>query len=167
MKNKKQRFISWLSGPILFFVVFVQLGMFILYTIFFTDIGYGGSTITDIIGIIMFGLLPWGLFLRMALTYWPIIEIDDEGVKKSFLRIFFKRNIKWKDLYEIRLLRVPTGGGWIFFSTKSLLNMSIGKARIQKEVIQVAYSIDLHKAIRKYTDKEIVNLSDEILKRKM
>jgi len=146
----------WFAGPIILLVF--AIGSTVIWFL---------STAPDpifspmwILGTVMF-LSLWPCTVVNIVLCWPIITLDEAGISRSLFGVFFKKKISWDEVSDIRIFGMLTGGAFLFFSKKSLDNMSIYDARKQKGHIQVAFSVKLLKAIRYFTDMEIANLSEE------
>ncbi|MDR0831747.1 MAG: hypothetical protein LBM99_02485 [Bacillales bacterium] len=154
-EKTKEKFICSLVMP--FGTLFlVLIGVLIMYLSFFADIATGRTVFLDISIFIMFGIIPFGLFIWSIGKFCKVIEISDYGVKSSLFKIFFKKQIAWEEIVEIRYKGYPFYGGWIFFSKTSLYNMTIGKARSQKGQIQIMATNKIVEAIKRHTDIEII-----------
>ncbi len=154
-KKEQHKFLTWVSAPIIMLIF--AIGTTILWClVHFTD-GEAEKWVL-VVADIMFLILPWGLTIWSIKFGWTVVIIDQSGIRRELFGFLFKRYISWEELYEIRFIQVPTGGGWIFFSKKSLSNMSLGKARSQKEQIQVVNTTKILETIQLYTNQEIVNL---------
>ncbi|MCL2522419.1 MAG: hypothetical protein FWE36_06130 [Erysipelotrichales bacterium] len=163
-KNKqplhiKQKFIVSLALPI--FLLFYTIPVTIVFFLFILPAWEGEVDSGLIILLFMLVILPWLLTFIAIKLFWPIVEIDEKGVKRSLFGVFFKRNISWEEMYEIRVIGMFQGGAWLFFSKKSLAGMSHGKARRQKEQIQIVFTAQLLGTIRFYSDKEIIGIPED------
>jgi hypothetical protein len=63
------------------------------------------------------------------------------------------------------MLPLLIGGYYLFFSTESLEGMSYRQAQKQKGQIQVVYSKRLIKAIKQFSDKEVINLPEDLIEK--
>ncbi len=161
LKEKKyHKFITWVSIPII--MIICAIGTTVLW--YLANFTGEAKIFVRIISTVMFLLLPWGLTFWSIKLGWTVVKIDENGIKRELFGFLFKRQITWEELHEIRFIFVLSGGGWIFFSKKSLENMSLGKARNQKGQIQIVHTERLIEVIRLFTDKEIVNLTIETTK---
>jgi hypothetical protein len=103
----------------------------------------------------MLTIVPWVVFIWSVITYWRIIEITETGVKSSLFKKLLVKELTWNEINDIRLIPIQTGGVWLFFSKTSLKGMSIGKARRQKDQIQVLFSNKIQDAVEMCCNKEI------------
>lgn len=164
-EKAKEKIFCWGLGPILM-LLGVALGSTVTGLILREAQGeklWGG----DIANIIIMGALPWCLFLYSVFAYWRVLEISASGVRRSFLKVLFVKTYTWEEIEEIRVLQVPTtGGAWLFFSKESMEGMSSFQAKKKKTQIDIMYSAKLHRAIRRFTDKEIINAPDALIQPK-
>jgi hypothetical protein len=157
-KTKEKFICALVMSFMMLFAVLIGFGSLYLY--FFADISSDTaeklSLPLEISLIFILGIVPSGLFIWSIGKFCKVIEISDYGVKSSLFKIFFKKQIAWEEMVEIRFKSIYFGGGWIFFSKTSLYNMTIGKARSQKGQIQIMATDKVIKSIKRHTDIEII-----------
>ncbi|MCL2522422.1 MAG: hypothetical protein FWE36_06145 [Erysipelotrichales bacterium] len=157
----KQKFIVWLACPLIFFAIgsiTTPIFIFAILPVWRED---ADATGRFIILFIMFIVFPWASGLYSVKLFWPTVKINEHGIERKLFGQFFKRKISWEELYEIRVVGLFQGGAWLFFSKKSLAGMSHGKARRQKEQIQIGFTAQLLGTIRFYSDKEIIGVPED------
>ena len=114
---------------------------------------------------IFWTLFVWGLSIALIITgarrIFSIITIDETGVSRSFLSIFYKLHISWEEMAEIWYVEnlLP----FLFFSkTKKVSEMTYNKAIAVKDAVQISFSKRRYKFIAQYMKQPIVGLPDYI-----
>lgn len=94
--------------------------------------------------------------------FLSVITIDNFGLKISVLSIFRVAKISWDEIYEIRYYeRVRP---FLFFSKYCLEDMPYNNIVKRKDVIQVELTKKVFQAIKSFTNKSIVNLTEDRIK---
>ena len=96
-------------------------------------------------------IFPLLVFLYFAITMWPIIEIDEQGVKKTLLRVKIKQ-YNWSEIRDITIkksnLSIAT---WIYFSKTDLKNISFSRAQIKRDNIKLMLgNLRIIEAVKRY-----------------
>ena len=113
------------------------------------------GTLIERIGIGFFPVvLPTILPFTNAQRWFTVVKLDQNGVTQLLFGFIRKRHIKWDEITELRLSTFM--GAWIFFSKQPLENIFYDDIVKRKDVIQIAFTPKLIKAIREYTNQEII-----------
>lgn len=114
--------------------------------------------------ILIFGflILPTLILIFYFHRGASIIEISEIGIKKSLFKIFYKRDIKWEELEEMRL--VNQINVWLFVSKVSMGEFNYNQLVKRKDTIQMTFSKKMYEAIREYSNKEIIGLNEDEMK---
>ena len=99
-------------------------------------------------------MLPTILPFTNAQRWFTVVKLDQNGVTQLLFGFIRKRHIKWDEITELRLSTFM--GAWIFFSKQPLENIFYDDIVKRKDVIQIAFTPKLIKAIREYTNQEII-----------
>lgn len=160
MNNIKTKF---LAVPIILFGVtfLLLLGYFFLLLIFFIlpkSNLENASQGTLIAFIVVCGVIPTLLFLFTLNKCFSMISFDEEGVHKSLFNRFFKKDFLWEDIKEFRIFnRVDQ---WLFISKLPTEGLSYYQLIKNKDIIQISFTPNILKAIRKYSSVKIENLNE-------
>jgi hypothetical protein len=82
----KHRFFRWFSGPIILSVFAVGVGFLWRVStenVAIDSIGFWGPTI-------MFLIVPWFLVIYLIVLCWPVVTLDNTGIRVSLFRILKK-----------------------------------------------------------------------------
>ena len=92
--------------------------------------------------------------------YCSIITIDEKGIRRALFGAFMKVEMTWEEIkYIKRIWRVVDN---IFVSTKEENKaMTFEQAIKRRDIIQIAISKKVLKAIRQYIDLPIIGLPEE------
>ncbi|MCL2522788.1 MAG: hypothetical protein FWE36_08030 [Erysipelotrichales bacterium] len=156
MKNKDKFFVSVFIQFVIIFTIVIGFGLaaFITFGPPKNSLNYPA----DYFYLIPTIGLPTLAFITGAHRGFSIIEFSEKGVKKSLFKIFNRIEITWENVHELRYY--SSGISWIFLSKIPLDNMSFNQViRKKKEVIIIQLSDKNYEILRKYTNKEIINLS--------
>lgn len=171
MKKRKTKFFA--SPFIIFGLIFMLILMlgFWIFILFFPKAD--GRVIDDIpkfinemgfgliiLMIFLAGICPILGFILTAHKGFSVFEISKKGVKRSLFRIFRKTEIRWDEMEEIRYYGMIQA--WFFFSKTCLEGMPYNDIIKRKDVLQLEYSNHMVELIRSFTEKEIVNLPQEL-----
>jgi hypothetical protein len=105
------------------------------------------------------GILPTIIFIFYIHRGASVIELSKTGIKKSLFKIFYRREIKWEELTEMRIIhRVNV---WLFVSKVSMKNYSYEQLVKRKDTIQMTMSKKLYDTIRQYTSQEIIGIEED------
>lgn len=109
------------------------------------------SITTNVLLTLLLIIFPLLVFLYFALTMWPIIEIDEQGVKKILLRVKIKQ-YNWSEIRDITIkksnLSIAT---WIYFSKTDLKNVSFSRAQIKRDNIKLMLgNLRIIEAVKRY-----------------
>ena len=165
-RNKPLKIIA--SPFILSGLIFAEIlcyGIFIF--IYSYPVARGQLTpFTHFICIAGFAVLPMVVLIAGAYRgFLSLIIIDNYGIRTSVLGIFPVRRVLWSEMYEIRYYeRVRP---FFLFSKCSLENLTyeqIIKIVTRKDAVQVELTKKVYQAVKSFTDKPIVNLSEDRIK---
>ena len=101
------------------------------------------------------------LILTGARRGYSIITIDETGISRSFLGIFYKLHISWDEMAEVVYKEhlIP----FVFFSkTQKLSRMTYNKAIAVKDAVQITISRRRYKVIAQYLQQPIVGMPDKV-----
>lgn len=159
--KKQTRFIeSWFLTIGYTFYLALSYGLF--YMVYFSPIKAKDDDLSlfgHFIYIFMLICLPTLCFIFLIHRGASIIEISEDGIKKSLFKIFYKREIKWEELTEMRI--VYRVNAWLFASKVSMGKFNYNQLVKRKDTIQMTMSKELYDAIREYSNQEIIGLKDE------
>lgn len=152
--------------PSLFIAIGGAIGMFSCYAIGIFGVAYppAREQIGFLVGsilIVMCVIVPTtGLAILVYRGYYSMITISEKGIERALFGIFMKVKITWDEVKWMKhMCRVIDN---IFISSKAESEtMTFEQAIKRRDIIQIAVSKKTLKAIRQYTDKEIINLSEE------
>ncbi len=152
--------------PSLFIAIGGAIGMFSCYAIGIFCVAYppAREQIDFLVGsimIVMCVIVPTaGFAIMMYRGYYSVITISEKGIKRALFGVFMKVEITWEELKWMKhICRVINN---IFISSKTESEtMTFEQAIKRYDIIQVAASKKVLKAIRQYTDKEIIGLPEE------
>lgn len=109
-----------------------------------------------VVVLLTFGLLglPFILFAWGFLMGFPKVIVDEKGLHKSLLGVFFKKTILWDDIKHIKVINtfIP----WVFFSKSNIDGMGITRSRLRRDNIFVVYSKELVSMVKQYGNKDII-----------
>jgi hypothetical protein len=117
------------------------------------------SLISHIIVLFFSGFLPTVIFIFYIHRGASVIEISRTGIKKSLFKIFYRREIKWEELTEMRIIHRVNA--WLFASKVSMKNYSYEELVKRKDTIQMTMSKKLYEIIREYTSQEINGIEED------
>lgn len=167
MKNRINVVMSWfmLIGHII--TIFMGYGILIfIYTYpparHQITVGDGESIFVQIMLIICMGVFPTLLIiLAIPRGIFSVVTISDKGVRRTLFVGLLKREITWEEMTEMRYYSsiLP----FVFFSKTTCLDgLAYEKMYRKNDVIQVALSKKVYNAIRRFTDKEIIDLPEKM-----
>lgn len=109
---------------------------------------------------------PIGVFFGTLRRVWSIVTIDEKGIRRVVFGKFFKMEMTWEEIKEIRYYQQVLP--FLFISKNiSLDGMCMDKYnKILKrhDVIQIGISDKIFNVITRYYDKRILSLPDAIEK---
>ena len=165
-----QRKIRLLSSPVIAVSIIVMiLFMFGIYTFSLCCKGGQEAFFGDVPLLIIWTLITCGMsiltFLMGARRVFSIITIDETGISRSFLGVFYKLHISWNEMAEVCYKNnvIP----WLFFSkTKKLSELTYNKAIGVKDAIQISLvSKKRYQFIKQYLQQSIVGIPRKELER--
>lgn len=110
------------------------------------------------------GLLPTMALILSAKKVFAIITINDKGIKRSVFKIFFKYEMQWNEINEIRY--VEHGLPFLFFSkNKNINEMNFNVLTKQKEIIGFALNRKVYKILKQYIEQPIEGLDEDKIKK--
>jgi hypothetical protein len=161
--NRKTKFIE---SPFLAigYTWILLMGYGILYLVYLSPIsaeknGEQLSLISHIIAFFFSGFLPTFIFIFYIHRGASVIEISKTGIKKSLIKVFYRREIKWEELVEMRIIHRVNA--WLFISKVSMGNFSYEQLVKRKDTIQMTMSKKLYDTIMQYTSKEIIGIVEK------
>lgn len=163
--KKRKRFFASVSMMIGMIFMLIMLYGFLCFILFFPDIReqLKDKVIMYAFPIFATGFCPTAAFIITARRWFTLLEIDEKGIKTSLFHFFYRKRISWDELKEIRYYERISP--FLFFSKNvSLEGMAYDDIIKRKDVIQASLTLELYRAIRENTDKQIVNLSEEMIK---
>ncbi len=110
---------------------------------------------------IFLGVLPIITVIGLSYRgYYSVITIDEKGIRRALFGAFMKVEMTWEEIkYIKRIWRVVDN---IFVSTKEENKaMTFEQAIKRRDIIQIAISKKVLKAIRQYIDLPIIGLPEE------
>lgn len=113
--------------------------------------------------VIFCGLLPTAIIVMLMYRgYYSVITINEKGIKRALFGVFMKVEMRWEEVKWMKYIwRVISN---VFISTKEENNEMIFEQAIKRrDIIQIALSKKVLKAILQYSDVPIIGLSDEML----
>jgi len=117
------------------------------------------SLVSHMIAMFFSGFLPTIIFIFYIHRGASIIEISKTGIKKSLFKMFYKREIMWEEITEMRIINRVNA--WLFVSKVPMGNYSYEQLVKKKDTIQMTMSKKLYDAIRQYTSKEIIGIAEK------
>lgn len=109
------------------------------------------------------------IFCIVAFRYvYSAITISEQGICKALLKKYFKCEIKWNELYELKI--IMTNVPILFASKISMEGLKLDNSKDvrtikcmtkRKDVIELLFSKKTLCAIRQYCNMPIIGLSDE------
>lgn len=166
MKQKRSKS-KFIQSPFLVFGLFLYLvlgfGFGIFVILYPAKPGNELSFFGEIITLFMFFILPIICFVFLLHRGLSVVEFNEIGVKKSLFNKFSKRQIKWEDIKEMRI--VYRVSWWLFISEVDMANLSYTRLVKRKDTINCTMSKCLYKAIRQYYDGPILGLSENDIKK--
>lgn len=111
--------------------------------------------------LIVVNLGPFLLVVCQILMNGPRITIDERGIHKALFKVFFKKEILWNEVAEIRILRRRVN--FICFSKESLNDDTDMKSanRFLKNGIYLDCTQKVLIATKYYTNKKIIGYDEE------
>lgn len=168
MKNKKKTvkvYASLFLGFGYIFLLLLGFGCWTLTLIIFLQGGNNATTpetarnvFIVVSCVLVFALITVALLLHRG---FGAIVVSERGITKSLFRVFHKREIKWEELYELRLIGLFSV--WLFASKSSLEGLDYHQIIKRKDTIQITFSKKIFNGIRQYCDLPLVGASDEAL----
>lgn len=107
------------------------------------------------VGAFMLFIFPLALLIGIIYMMWPIITVDDSGIKK-YLFGKLRRHILWEEVKSIKLL--GNYKQWLFVSKSELTTRSLTIARMKKDNIYLYIKKDMIEDFKKYVPHKIHNL---------
>ena len=107
------------------------------------------------------GIFPTIIVIGLSYRgYYSVITIDEKGIRRALFGAFMKVEMTWEEIkYIKRIWRVVDN---IFVSTKEENKaMTFEQAIKRRDIIQIAISKKVLKAIRQYIDLPIIGLPEE------
>ena len=166
MKSKKTK-TNFIESPFIVFGLFLGLilgifmGLFML--LYPAKPGNEIDTIEKAISVFLFFILPILCFVFLIHRGLSTIEVNEIGIRRSLFRVFYKKQINWEDIKEMRM--VYRVNWWLFVSKVEMGNLNYERLVKRKDTINCTFSKDLYLAIRKYYDGPIIGLSENDLKK--
>jgi hypothetical protein len=160
MKNKAVKVLPspFIAIGIATFVLF-SYGLLIFSFLYPTDEDY----LPLLYSILTFflGIFPTIIVIGLSYRgYYSVITIDEKGIRRALFGAFMKVEMTWEEIkYIKRIWRVVDN---IFVSTKEENKaMTFEQAIKRRDIIQIAISKKVLKAIRQYIDLPIIGLPEE------
>ncbi len=118
--------------------------------------------------LILWTLTTCGMSIALVLVgskrIFSIITIDETGVSRAFLGIFWKLQISWDEMAEI--CYKEHGWAFLFFSkTQNISELTYNKAIAVKDAIQISFSQRRYAVIEQYLLQPIVGMPDKVKER--
>ncbi|MCD4826724.1 MAG: hypothetical protein K8Q99_02935 [Acholeplasmataceae bacterium] len=160
MDNTKTKFLA--SPLILFGVLFICILSYFQFILIFYILPKSNLENASKGTLIAFAIILGG-FPTLTLMFtlnkcFSMISFDEEGVHRSLFNRFFKKDFLWEDIKELRIFnRVDQ---WLFISKLSTEGMSYYQLIKNKDIIQISFTPNILKAIRKYSSVKIENLNE-------
>ncbi len=146
-------------GNIIF--VLVSYGLLIVILVVPAITGEVIPLVVNIITAFILGILPIIAIIDLSYRgYYSVITIDEKGIRRALFGAFMKVEMTWEEIkYIKRIWRVVDN---IFVSTKEENKaMTFEQAIKRRDIIQIAISKKVLKAIRQYIDLPIIGLPEE------
>lgn len=146
-------------GNIIF--VLVSYGLLIVILVVPAITGEVIPLVVNIITAFFLGILPIiAIICLFYRGYCSIITIDEKGIRRALFGAFMKVEMTWEEIkYIKRIWRIVDN---IFVSTKEENKaMTFEQAIKRRDIIQIAISKKVLKAIRQYIDLPIIGLPEE------
>ena len=156
MKKRENRFRVFTIAP--FVMLFSLLIGALAYILTLMWAEKSSSTIvTQVISILFLIVLPFLSFCLFAIIYWPVVEINEQGVKKTF----FGKEIKQYRWSEIKDISIKTSSmdvaKWIYFSKSDLTYATFSKAQMKRDSIKLMLGNSrIIEVIKRYAPKELI-----------
>lgn len=110
-----------------------------------------GVFVTLLIVLIIFFLL----FVYSFITMWPVVIIDEKGMHKSLLGLFFKKSVLWEEIKCVRNIRtLGSVASWTVFSKSDISKMGISRCRLRRDNIYFMNSEKLQDLVKQFYDLE-------------
>ena len=146
-------------GNIIF--VLVSYGLLIVILVVPAITGEVIPLVVNIITAFILGILPIIAIIDLTYRgYYSVITIDEKGIRRALFGVFMKVEMTWEDIkYIKRIWRIVDN---LFVSTKEENKaMTFEQAIKRRDIIQIAISKKVLKAIRQYIDLPIIGLPEE------
>lgn len=88
---------------------------------------------------------------------FSIIEIDEQGVHKSLFKKYFRIDIAWNEIKDLR--KSDSAIKWLFISKKNMVGKQYNEIIRDKYIIQADFRKKIYKEIQKYIDIELKEIS--------
>ena len=99
-------------------------------------------------------------FAMTARRWFTVLSLDDKGVKTSLFHFFYRKQMAWEEIAEVRYYEriIP----FVLISqNESLLGLEYGEIIKRKDVLQVSLNQKVYKVISKYYSRPIIGLEDK------
>ena len=142
-------------------MVLMCCGVLIVFFVVPAKTGEVIPLVVNIITAFIFGILPIITVIGLSYRgYYSVITIDEKGIRRALFGAFMKVEMTWEEIkYIKRIWRIVDN---IFVSTKEENKaMTFEQAIKRRDIIQIAISKKVLKAIRQYIDLPIIGLPEE------
>lgn len=164
-KNKNERFYTGFGfGISLLIIAFMGFGIFLFMFLYpparlRVDNSNWWMLILDIIVTVIFPVIIIIVSIR---RYFRLVIVDEKGMNISLFKVFRKQYISWDEIKEILFAIRPFP--CVFVSKREELYMfNYDKLVDRKGVVQIMMNKKVYRAITKYYDKPITNLTEEMI----
>lgn len=133
------------------------------FIIFITSLpsAFETHTFLAIFYTVMFVIMPIVMLMVCARRMFSIITIDETGISRSFLGIFFKLHIPWDGIAEVYCFTALAI--FIKFSKdRKLSTMKYDKMRGYKNAIEFTLSRRRYAVVAQYLQQPIVNMPEAV-----
>lgn len=164
MKNKTKFIQSAFFGYGLTFMLVLGYGLIAILILLPSEQSFFESNLFSIsIPLFMLVVLPTALWIFGIHMGFSVIEINEEGISRSLFKIFCKRKFCWNEIIEIR--KGHRLNDWIFIGKIEMGNLSYEELVKNINVMHLSYSLDLCKAIWKFSNKVIIGFDNELVEK--
>lgn len=149
-------------------VIIISLSIFLFLLLYppavtqFKDEGNLGIVIL-IVSSIFLVWFPIIIIITGVRRFFSVIQIDEDGISRSFLRKFCRLSMKWDEIYEISYFE--SGMTFLMFSqTRSIQGLSYWKITKIKDLIQIQLTQKNYDFVKQFIKQPIKGLTDEKMK---
>lgn len=108
-------------------------------------------------------ILPITMVLFTARRVFSTISINKHGIKRTCFKVFYKLEMPWDGIREIRYCE-RIGPYLMISKTESIEKWTFENMIKRKDILQIALTPKVYKAIKPYLQQPILGLTEEKIK---